>query len=328
MTHTYDVRRRELLLAAGAGLLGGTAHAQAFPAKPIRIVVPYSPGGSADVTARVFALKIGQALGGSVLVENVAGANGSIGSAQVARATPDGYTLLLSSVGPQGIMAASPTMKLPYDTLHDFRHVALFGRFPNVLVAGPATKATTIQALIAESKARPGTMSFGSSGNGSTPHLSGELLKVRTGIDAQHVPYKGGGPALLAVIGGELAFTFDNLVTSVPQVRGGKLRALAVTSANRVAALPDTPTMQEAGVTDFVIESWLGLSAPARLPDSIAHALGAAVVGAWKDPATVARLAEIGLEPPTVPPAGFQDFVAGDIQRWRGVFRSSGVKIE
>ena len=298
-----------------------------WPSKPIKLIVPFSPGGSTDVIARLFAVRMGQTLGTSIIIENQAGANGSIGSANASRAAPDGYTLLVSSVAPHGLSPASG-IKLPYDAIKDFRHLSILGRFPNVLVAGPAVKATTVAELVTEAKAKPGTMSFGSSGNGSTPHLSGELLKVRTGMDAQHVPYKGAGPALVAVMGGELSFQFDNLVAAVPFIQGGRLRALAVTGATRNPVLKNVPTMAEAGIPDFVIESWLGLSAPPKLPDDIAQKVTAAFLDAWKEPTLLAKLNELGFDPPAGPPATTNEFIANDIAKWRKFIATSGVKMD
>jgi tripartite-type tricarboxylate transporter receptor subunit TctC len=320
-------RRRAMAWMAAAGLAPAAFAQDKWPSRPIKLVVPFSPGGSTDVIARLFAVRMGRTLGTTIIVENQAGANGAIGSANVMHAAPDGYTLLVSSVAPHGLSPAAG-IKLPYDALKDFRHLAILGRFPNALVVGPSVKAHSVAELVAESKAKPGTMSFGSSGSGSTPHLSGELLKVRTGLDAQHVPYKGSGPALVAVMGGELSFQFDNLVACIPFIQSGRLRALAVTGPNRSPLLKNVPTMAEAGVPDFVIESWLGLSAPARLPDVIAHKVTTAFLDAWKDPGLLPRLNEIGFEPPLGPPSSTNEFIANDIAKWRKLIAASGVKMD
>lgn len=327
---TLDKNRRRLIVAAtSAGLLGATAgaYADTYPAKPIRLINPFAPGGSADIISRLFAAKLSSILGANMFVDNMGGAGGTIASERVAKSLPDGYTLLLSNIASQAI---APTLysKLGYDALNDFDHIAFFGSFPNVLVVGPTVKATTVAELIAEAKAHPGTMNFGSAGNGSTPHLSAELFKLRTGIQAQHIPFKGAGPALVAVMAGEITFQFENLSSAIPQIRSGKLRALGVTSAKRIAVLPDVPTMQEAGVPDFVIGAWYGISAPAKTPIDITQTIAQAVTKAINDPSMRSRLEEIGLEPSTIAPAQYREYIASEIKLLAPLIKASGAKVD
>jgi tripartite-type tricarboxylate transporter receptor subunit TctC len=330
LKRTLSLNRRQLLASAAAACAApyvGSAQAQAWPNRPVRLISPYPAGGSNDLTARLFAPKISAAIGASVIVENLAGANGVIGSQRVARADPDGYTLLVSGVGPQAVLAAPPS-SLPYNALNDFAHIALFGTFPNLLVVGEQVKARNVRELIAEAKAKPGSISFGSGGAGSTQHLCGELFKLRTGVDMLHVPYKGGGPALMDVVAGVISLQFENLVTAIPHVKSSKLRALALTSAKRVSTLPDIPTLQEAGVPDFDISSWIGVSAPARTPETIVNAIAKAVNDAWKDPASAAHYADIYLQPPEPrTPAQYSEFIANNIKLWETVLKASGTKL-
>ncbi len=331
---THSLRRRDLLLTAAAlgaaGALGapGAALAQSgYPNKSIRLLNPFAPGGSADVLSRLIAARLSQEMGVTVFVENQGGAGGTIGSSTVIKAAPDGYTLLLSNVASQAI---APTLyaKLPYDALNDFEHIAMLGDFPNVLVVGPAVKAANYAEFIAQAKANPGSFTFGSAGNGSTPHLSAELLKLRTGIDARHVPYRGAGPALLALMGGETSFQFENVSTAIPQIKSGRLRALGVTSAARAPSLPDVPTMQELGLADFVIGSWYGISAPPKTPPAIKQAVAKATVAVLNDPALKAQLVEMGVAPSTITPEQFRGFVAREIERWSVMVKASGARVD
>jgi tripartite-type tricarboxylate transporter receptor subunit TctC len=328
-----DIHRRRLLQAAGAacaaGLLGQAAPALAanYPSGPIRLINPFAPGGSADMISRLFAQKLSEAAKASIIVVNMGGAGGTIGSDKVAKSPPDGYTLLLSNVASQAI-AATLYSHLPYDPLKDFEHIAMFGSFPNVLLVGPAVKANTYAEFIAEAKAKPNSMTFGSAGNGSSPHLSAELLKLRTGIQARHVPFKGAGPSLMAVIAGEISFQFENAATAIPQVKGGKLRALGETGAQRLALLPDVPTMQELGLKDFVVGSWYGVSAPAGTPHDVTQVIADATVRVLKDPDMQAQLAALGIQAPDIPPSGYRDMVAAEIKRWAPLITASGAKLD
>lgn len=327
--------RRRVLMALGAAAAAPAAYwpalalADTYPSRPVRFVNPFAPGGSADVLSRLIAARLGQATGTTFFVDNVGGAGGTIGSDKVAKAAPDGYTMLLSNVAPLAI-APSLYPTLPYDPVKDFDHIALFGQFPNVLLVGPQVQAKTFAEFIAEAKARGAARSFtfGSAGNGSSPHLCGELLKLRAGIPAQHIPFKGAGPALLAVMSGELAFQFENISTAIPQIKGGKLRALGVTGATRSASLPDVPTMQELGLKDFVVGAWYGISAPAKTTPDIAQAIAKAVAATLADPALQAKLAELGVEPAPVEPGKVGAYVAAEGKRWADVIKRSGAKLD
>ena len=327
--------RRHVLSALGAAGLGkllawpADALAESYPSRPVRFVNPFAPGGSADVISRLMATKLGQVAGATFFVENIAGAGGTIGSDRVAKSPADGYTLLLSNVAPLAI-APGVYSKLPYDSVTDFEHIALFGQFPNVLLVGPQVKAETFAEFVAEAKSRTASnaFSFGSAGNGSSPHLSGELLKLKAGIPALHIPFKGAGPALLAVMSGELSFQFENISTAIPQIRGGKLRALGVTGATRSASLPGVPTMKELGLSDFVVGAWYGISAPANTPPEVVQAIAKTTAAALADPALQARLADLGVEPPPVAPAKFKGFVEAERQRWGDLIKRSGAKLD
>jgi len=329
----FNINRRRLVQAAGA--IGATAlpgfarsaWADNYPSASIRLINPFAPGGTADMLSRLFANKLSETMKTSIVVVNMGGAGGTIGSDRVAKSAPDGYTLLLSNVASQGI---APTLysNLPYDAVKDFEHIAMFGSFPNVLVVGPGVKANDFQGFIAEAKRQPGSMTFGSAGNGSSPQLSAELLNLRTGIKARHVPFKGAGPALMAVIGGDISFQFENCVTAIPQVKSGKLRALGVTSAERVAVLPEVPTMQELGLADFVVGSWYGLSAPANTPKNATGLLAEATTNVLKDPDMQKQLSAMGVQLPPFPPSGYTGFITSEIERWRSLVKASGANID
>jgi tripartite-type tricarboxylate transporter receptor subunit TctC len=328
-----SIQRRKFLQAIGLGSVaaaavwpGITLAQEKYPARPIKFINPFAPGGSADSIGRLFAKELGEILGATLYVENVGGAGGTIGSDRVAKAAADGYTLLLSNVASQAI-AAGLYPKLAYDPLKDFSHIAMLGALPNVLVVGPAVKANSLAELIALAKAKPGSLTFGSAGNGSTPHLCGELLNRQANIDTQHVPFKGAGPALLALMGGQTSFQFENISTAIPQIKGGKLRPLAVTSSARMPGLPDVPTVEEQGLKDFVVASWYGLSAPAGTPDEITKPLAKAVTTALANPDLRKQLVAMGVEPSSIAPARYKAFVAEEIARWRQLIKSSNAGI-
>src|SRR5580704_115379 len=271
------MNRRAVLLGAGAavtsGIVGGRARGQAFPSKPIRLVVPYSPGGGADTTARFIAPKLQEALGETVVVENRPGAGGMIGDETVATATQDGHTLLIGAFA----HAVNPSLfaKMPVRTPDDFAPISLLVTVPELLVITPSHPAKTVAELVAMAKAQPGKLFYASSGNGTAQHLAAELFKLRTGTDIGHVPYKGGGLAVGDVAAGHVPFYFGNMSAALPQVRGGHVRALAVTSAARSPAAPEVPTMEESGVKDCVISEWNGILAPAGTPQPLIDRLSA-----------------------------------------------------
>jgi tripartite-type tricarboxylate transporter receptor subunit TctC len=327
---------RTALLAIGlAAFAPFAALAQpggAWPTKPVRIVVPFAPGGTTDILARALAPELGKAFGQSFIVENKPGAGGNTGADLVAKSPPDGYTLLMGTVGTQAINPALYP-KMPYDAVKDFAPITLFAGVPNVLVINPAKaaayKITDVKSLIAYAKANPGKLNMASSGNGTSIHLSGELFKSMTGIYMLHFPYRGSGPALLDLIGGTMDVMFDNLPSALPQIKAGKLTALAVTSAERSAALPDVPTIAEAGpVKGFEASSWFGLLAPAGTPPDIVNRIQQETAKALATPALKERLVSQGAIPGGSTPAQFTEFIAAESKKWARVVKTSGAKVD
>jgi tripartite-type tricarboxylate transporter receptor subunit TctC len=317
-------------LAVGivAGLaLAGPAKAQDYPSKPIRLVVPFAAGGATDVLARLVGERLTASLGQQVVVDNRPGAGGNIGSDIVARAEPDGYTILMGAVGTHAI---NPSLypKMPYDPVKDFAPVTLVASVPNVLVVNPEVPAKSVQELIDLAKAKPGELNFASSGNGTSIHLSGELFKAMTGTDIVHVPYKGSGPAVTDLLGGQVQMMFDNMPSSLPHVKAGKLRALGVTSAKRSPALPEVPTIAEAGVPGYDATSWFGILAPAGTPEPVVTRLQGAIVQALGEPEMRQRMADLGAEPVGDTPAEFGQFITAELAKWAKVVNDAGVKLE
>jgi len=306
-------------------VLCAAAQAQDYPAKPIRILVPFAPGGVADNSARVIAEPLGVRLGHQVIVENRPGASGNIGTQQAAQATPDGYTLLL---GFDGTMVINPHVfpKIPFDTLADFAPVTKLGDATLILVAHPGTGLKSLQQLIEAAKSKP--FPYGTSGTGGTPHLAGELLKQRTGAQLEHVPYKGGGPAVVDVVGGQIPLVFTAIASAQQHVRSGRLVALGVPSARRSAALPDVPTFQEGGMAGFDVSSWTGIFAPAKTPAAIVAKLQKELAFVLQTPFVKERYATLGIEPVGNSPQEFAAQVRDDLARWAGVVKSANVKIE
>ena len=287
------LRRPCAALAAFATL----AHAQTpYPTKPIRIVVPFPAGGTTDILARAVAQRLTETLGQPVVVDNRPGAGGNIGAELVAKAAPDGYTLLMGTVGTHAINA-SLYAKMPYDHVRDFAPVILVAGVPNVLVINPALPVNSVQELIAYGKANPGKLNFASSGNGTSIHLSAELFKTMTGVQMAHVPYKGSAPALVDLMGGQVQLMFDNLPSALPQIKAGKLKALAVTSAQRSSALPDVPTVIESGLPGFEASSWFGLLAPAGTPKDIIAKLNGEVAKWLATPGSQGKAGRAGRDP-------------------------------
>ncbi|MCM5678984.1 tripartite tricarboxylate transporter substrate binding protein [Schlegelella sp. S2-27] len=328
---------RRRLLAAALGTLAlagwsGTSFAQAWPTKPVRIVVPFAPGGTTDILARALAPELGKALGQQFIVENKPGAGGNLGAAEVARSAADGYTLLMGTVGTHGINQ-SLYPKLPYDPIKDFAPVTLVAGVPNVLVINPAKaeayKIDSVPDLIRYAKANPGKLNMASSGNGTSIHLAGELFKSLTGTYMVHFPYRGSGPALLDLVGGTMDVMFDNLPSAMPQIKGGKLKALAVTSGARSTALPDVPTIAEAGpVKGYEASSWFGLLAPAGTPPEIVNRLQQETAKALASPELKARLEAQGAIPGGNTPAQFAKMIDAETKKWAGVVKASGAKVD
>ena len=314
-------------IACIAALGFASIHAQPanYPTKPIRLIVPFPPGGATDILARAVAQRWTEALGQSVVVENRPGAGGNIGSDLVAKASPDGYTLLMGTVGTHAINASLyPSM--PYDHVKDFAPVILVAGVPNVMEVNPGVPAKTVQEFIAYAKANPGKINFASSGNGTSIHLSGELFKVMTGVQMTHVPYKGSAPALTDLIGGQVQVMFDNLPPSLPHIKAGKLRALAVTSAARTPALPDVPTVAESGVPGFEASSWFGVLAPAGTPRPIIDRLNAEVAKWLATPEAKERMVSLGANAMGGSPEDFAAHIRAETAKWAKVVKESGAK--
>jgi tripartite-type tricarboxylate transporter receptor subunit TctC len=317
------------LAAISLALAGApSASAQApFPSKPIRIVVPFPPGGTTDILARAAAQKMTEAWKEQVVVDNRPGAGGNIGAELVAKAPPDGYTMLMGTVGTHAI---NPSLyaKMPYDHVKDFAPVILVASVPNVLVVHPSVPANTVQELIAYAKANPGKINFASSGSGTSIHLAGELFKTMAGVQMAHVPYKGSAPAIADLLGGQVQIMFDNLPSALPQIRGGKLRALAVTSAQRAPALPDVPTVAESGLPGFEASSWFGLLAPAGSPrDAIVKVNGE--VDRWlASPEAKEKLTSQGANAAGGSPEDFARHIAAETAKWQQVVKASGAKVD
>ena len=303
------------------------SQAPAYPTRPIRLVVPFPPGGATDILARDVAQKLTEAWGQSVVVDNRPGAGGNIGAELVAKAAPDGYTLLMGTVGTHAINA-SLYAKMPYDHIRDFAPVILVASVPNVLEVNPALPVNSVAELIAYAKANPGKLNFASSGNGTSIHLSGELFKVMAGVQMTHVPYKGSAPAVADLISGQVQLMFDNLPPSLPQIKAGKLRALAVTSSARAPALPDVPTVAEAGLPGFEASSWFGVLAPAGTPPAIVARLNAEIAKWLATPEAKERLSKQGADAAGGSPEDFVKHIAAETAKWSKVVKDSGAKID
>ena len=301
--------------------------AQAYPTKPIRIVVPFPAGGTTDVLARAAAQKLAETLGQPAVVDNRPGAGGNIGAELVAKSAPDGYTLLMGTVGTHAI---NPGLypKLPYDHVKDFAPVILVAGVPNVLVINPALPVNSVPELIAYAKANPGKLNFASSGNGTSIHLSAELFKTMAGVQMTHVPYKGSAPALQDLVGGQVQLMFDNLPSSLALIKGGKLKALAVTSATRAAALPDVPTLAESGLPGFEASSWFGLLAPAGTPPLVIGKLNGEIAKWLATPEAKERLLTQGAIAAGGTPEDFARFIAAETAKWQKVVKDSGAKVD
>ena len=334
---SYTLNRRHLLAMGCASsattLLPGTLFAQtAWPNKPVRLVVPFAPAGTTDILARSIAPELSKVFGQSFIVDNKPGAGGNIGADSVAKSPPDGYHLLMGTVGTHAINAALYP-KMSYDPVRDFIPITLVAGVPNVLVMNPAkAKAygiNNVADLIRYARANPGKLNMASSGNGTSIHLSGELFKSMTGTFMLHFPYRGSGPAVLDLVAGTMDLMFDNLPSALPQIKSGKLKALAVTSAQRSSALPDVPTVAEAGpVKGFDASSWFGLFAPAGTPPEIVARLQQETAHALQSPAVKERLVSQGAIPGGQPSADFARFVAAEAKKWAQVVKVSGAKID
>jgi tripartite-type tricarboxylate transporter receptor subunit TctC len=302
------------------------AHAQDYPAKPVRVVVPFPPGGGTDIVARLVMQKLGGQIGGSFVIENRSGAGGTIGTEIVSRAPADGYTLGMVS----GSHAINPSLyrKLAYDAVRDFAPVTLVVSGPGLLVVHPSVPARTVRELIAVAKSRPGKLHYASAGNGTPPHLAAELFKSLTGVSMVHVPYKGNSLAFNDLVAGQVSVSFPTIPSALPLVRSNRLRALAVTSARRADALPDLPTIAESGVRGYDAASWYGLVAPAGTPSAVTSRLQEAIARIVHAPEMKERFLEQGLDPVGSTPAEFRTLIAAEIAKWAKVVAASGAKVD
>jgi tripartite-type tricarboxylate transporter receptor subunit TctC len=329
-TPRRTVHRQCLIrLLLGAIVLAAplAAGGQAYPSRPVKLVVPFPPGGSLDFAGRLIAQRLTEMWGQSVVVENKPGAGGNIGADFVAKSAPDGYTILLGALSTH---AVNPNLyaKMPYDAVKDFAPITLIATTPNVLVVNAATPVNNVREFIAWTKANPGKLAFGSGSNGSAGHLAGELYKVETGTDAVHIPFKGGAPATQALLAGDTQFMFDNLANAMAQVKAGKLKALAVTTAARSPLAPELPTMAEAGLPGFDISTWYGLFAPAGTPAAVVAKWNADVTKILMSPEVRAKLMADGAEPAPDTPEQFAQMIARELAKYAKIVKASGAKVD
>ena len=323
----HNTRRRLLISASVAALTGWTSSrsmAQTYPTKTIRMIVPFPAGGPTDIVARPVSQMLGDSMGQTVFIDNRGGAGGSIGADFVARAAPDGYTLLMGTVGTSAINT-SLYKKLPYDAVADFTPIATVAGAPVVLVAHPSAPFATVQDLVARARAAPNTIAYGSAGNGTPGHLAGAMFCAAAGIRLVHVPYKGSAPALTDLLGGQIPLMFDPLQSVLTHVSSGKLRALAVASAQRVSVIPAVPTVAESGWKDFETNAWWAVFAPAKLPADVARRLTTALKQIVAAPEFASRLVPLGVQPMSRPLAEFQK---SEIAKWAAAVRATGLSID
>jgi len=320
MSIRYCLTLPAALLAAGSALA-------AYPEKTIRIIVPYAPGGNIDITARTIAPGMSEALGQQIVIDNRGGAGGTLGTDIAAKSAPDGYTLLLGSTG---TLSTAPPLypKLGYDPIKDFATTSLVSNVALVLEMHPSIPARTVKEFIALAKARPGRITMGTSGAGTTNHLSGELFQMATGTKFIHIPYKGSGPGLIDLMGGQIDIFFDQLSASIGYIKAGKIRALAVTTIKRAAAMPDLPTIAESGVPGFDSSTWTGIVLPAATPHEIVMKVYAALSKTLRAKATQDSFARLGAETLESTPEEFARFMRADLEKWTQVIRKAGIKLE
>ncbi len=319
------LRKSGMVLCLTIGI--SCANAQgAYPGKPMRLIVHFAPGGSNDIVARIIGQKFAESMGQQVIIDNRGGASGIIGTDLAAKAAPDGYTLLMMSL----TLAVNPSLyrKLPYDTAKDLLPVSLVASAPLILVVHPSLQAKSLKDFIALAKAQPGKFNFGSGGPGTTPHLAGEMLKSMAGLQMTHVPYKGGGPALADLVGGQLQLMLENIPSTLPHVKSGRLRVLAISGLVRSSLVPEVPTLDEAGLKGYEIVGWNGLFLPAATPQAVVSRLHAETVKALALPDIKERLAGMGAEGIGSTPAQFAAFVKSEIGKWARVVRDAGLRVE
>lgn len=317
-----------ITFAAVAAILPLSAQAQAWPAKqPIKFVVPYPPGGASDVTARVLGVKLAEALGQSVVVENRPGANGILALDLVAKSAPDGYTILMANLGPNAINPGV-YQKLPYDSIKGFTPITLTSLVPLVVLVAPTLPVKTMPELIALAKANPGKLTFASAGNGSSNHLAGEMIQTMTGIKMVHIPYKGDSPAVSDVAAGTVSMMFPTVVAGIPHVKSGRLRAIGVTSLKRSSSMPDVPTLAESGLPGFEAVSWGGVMGPGGLPPEIVNRLNSEIVRILKMPDVAEKLSSLGAEIVGSTPEEFSVYLKAEIAKWGKVAHDNNIKLD
>ncbi len=327
MTYAIKLLAASILASSYLSANAMAQSAASYPSKPIRIVVPFTAAGTTDIVARAVGADMARVFGQAVAIENRAGAGGNLGSDVVAKAAPDGYTLLVGAVSPQAINV-SLYSNMPYDVMRDFEHISLLAAVPNLLEVHPGVPVKTVKELIEYARARPGKLAYASSGNGTSIHLSAELFKAMTGVDMLHIPYKGSAPAVADLVAGQVQLMFDNLPSSIQQVRAGKLRAIAVTSLRRSPVLPDVPTIAESGLPGYEASSWFGMHAPAKTSKDIVNKLHATVAKALRTPEMIERFTSLGADPVGNTPEQFTEFVRDEIVKWAKVVKASGAKVE
>jgi tripartite-type tricarboxylate transporter receptor subunit TctC len=315
------------ILAVLLAAFATAAYAQPYPSKPIHFIVPYPAGGPLDTVARLLGQKVSESVHQPVVVENKPGAGGNIGADYVAKAAPDGYTILMGAVATHAI---NPTLyrNIPYDPVKDFAPVTEVAWTPNVLVVNPSLPVSNVKEFIAYAKAHPGELNFGSGSTGSAGHLAGELFKTMAGVQMVHVPYKGAGPAMQDLIGGQIQLMFDNLASSLGQVRAGKVRALAVTTAKRSTLAPELPTIAESGLPGFDISTWFGIFAPGGTPQPVVQRLHDAFVAALHAPDVQATMKKMGAEPVGNTPEEFAAYIRSEARKYAKVIEASGAKVD
>lgn len=314
--------------AATALAVAGSALAQdKWPSRPITYIVPFGAGGTTDILARTIGPRLATALGQPVVVDNKAGAGGNVGSDFVAKAAPDGYTILGGTISSHAINV-SLYPKMPYDPVKNFQPITLIGLLPNVLVVNANSPYKSVADVIAAAKVKPDALSFASSGNGTSQHLSAELFKSMAGVDMLHVPFKGSAQAVQSVLAGQVNLCFENILAAIPQIQGGRFRALAVTSSTRSAMLPDVPTLAEAGLKGFEIVSWQGVFGPAGMPQPVVQRLSTELAKIIAEPEVKAKLQALGVEPSGMGPAEFSAFQKSEVQKWAALIKSAHIKPE
>jgi tripartite-type tricarboxylate transporter receptor subunit TctC len=320
-------RLKLALLIACAAFTAPCAHAQTWPAKPLRLISPFAPGGGTDITCRVIAPKLSDALGQTVVVDNRGGAGGMIGVDLAAKSPPDGYTLVLGTIGPISI---NPSLynKMPYDPVKDLLPVTLAADALNVLVVHPALPVKNVRELVALGKARPNELNFGSSGPGATDHLAGELFNLLTGTKMVHVPYKGGAPAMIDLVAGNMQIIFSTVSTAIGQIKSGRIRAVAMTGTKRFVLMPDLPTIAEAGVPGFAVNNWYGVFVPAGTPKDVVSRLNTELVKILHLPDVKQRLLDSGIEAISNTPEQFAAYIQAETKKWAKVVKDANVKVE